>query len=358
MLTFSGSMAAAEPPEGGWLVSDSRHIRVLARAWRGLAVAVSATLIVTGAGGGPVAVAATGAATAKPAAAASTVPSLAALKKAAHPVQAVAKAVPHEVSLSGAGAKAAPRVREKRTAVSPAKFSAPVKASEIEKVPAVTAKPSASAGKHAAPAPSPLTAAQLKAWAKQVPASDVEQGKPVKAVPQTKALALKADGVIADAASGCDTYGPYSMCGAILTKYQSMGSSASALGSLTDSTSEAPCGCGQFNSFTNGAIYSGPFGTFYLTGPILSDWGSMGWEQDNNNSNGTGGVGWPLGDPVQFTDPTTGNTVVYQDFERPTTYANDAGAPGVIVWGADTGTVGSLRGSFLAKYNATQGAEA
>jgi uncharacterized protein with LGFP repeats len=74
--------------------------------------------------------------------------------------------------------------------------------------------------------------------------------------------------------------GAHSIHGAILDKWASMGWENSVLGFPTTDEGVTPNGIGRYNYFSlNGAIYwTGPTGAWSIHGAILDKWASMGWE--------------------------------------------------------------------------------
>ncbi len=75
--------------------------------------------------------------------------------------------------------------------------------------------------------------------------------------------------------------GTHQVCGAILAKYQALGGPSSFLGYPTTDETGTPDGAGRFNDFSNGgAIYwTAATGAWSIHGAILGKWASMGWER-------------------------------------------------------------------------------
>jgi GH25 family lysozyme M1 (1,4-beta-N-acetylmuramidase) len=90
--------------------------------------------------------------------------------------------------------------------------------------------------------------------------------------------------------------GAWSIHGAILAKYQSLGGPSSFLGyPVTDETG-TPDGVGRFNHFSNnGSIYWTPgTGAWSIHGAVRAKWASLGWE--------TGFLGYPVTDETGTLD--------------------------------------------------------
>jgi uncharacterized protein with LGFP repeats len=131
----------------------------------------------------------------------------------------------------------------------------------------------------------------------------------------------------------CQTFsspatGSHQVCGAILSKYLSLGG-AFFLGFPTTDEVATPDGVGRFNYFSNnGAIYWTPFkGAWSIHGAILDKWASMGWERSV--------LGYPVTD-----ETTTPDTVGRFNY-----FNND----GSIYWTPGTGAW-SVHGAILDKW--------
>lgn len=87
------------------------------------------------------------------------------------------------------------------------------------------------------------------------------------------------------------TQSVYSVTGAFLSLWSSLGYSASALGVPTSSQVSGLRDSGSYQNFAGGAIYSSPAsGTHYVTTLLASAWARAGWEN--------GVLGYPTSDPV------------------------------------------------------------
>lgn len=85
--------------------------------------------------------------------------------------------------------------------------------------------------------------------------------------------------------------GTHNVQGAVRDKYQAMGAEKSYLGFPTSDETVTPDGKGRYNYFENGAIYwSSATGAFPITGDILRQWSSAGFEKSS--------FGYPIADPV------------------------------------------------------------
>jgi uncharacterized protein with LGFP repeats len=74
--------------------------------------------------------------------------------------------------------------------------------------------------------------------------------------------------------------GTHQVCGAIRDKYLALGGPGGFLGFPTTDEGTTPNGIGRFNYFSNhGAIYwTGPTGAWSIHGAVLDKWASLGWE--------------------------------------------------------------------------------
>jgi uncharacterized protein with LGFP repeats len=90
--------------------------------------------------------------------------------------------------------------------------------------------------------------------------------------------------------------GAWSIRGAVLDKWASMGWETGALGLPTTDEGITPSKIGRFNYFSgHGAIYwTGPTGAWSIRGAVLDKWASMGWE--------TGVLGFPTTDETVTPD--------------------------------------------------------
>lgn len=119
--------------------------------------------------------------------------------------------------------------------------------------------------------------------------------------------------------------GTHNVQGAILDKYKAMGGPGSYLGFPTSDETVTPDGKGRYNYFQNGAIYwSSATGAYPITGDILRQWSSAGFEKSS--------FGYPIADPVASPGKAT-----EQRFQNGRLYT-----PGVRVPINDTGQSFSL----------------
>ncbi|OUJ75795.1 LGFP repeat-containing protein [Hymenobacter crusticola] len=88
---------------------------------------------------------------------------------------------------------------------------------------------------------------------------------------------------------------PFSVGGAIGSKWAALGGAASFLGQPTTNELSTPDGVGRFNHFQGGSIYWTPqLGAHEIHGSIRDKWASIGWERS--------GLGYPITDETTTPD--------------------------------------------------------
>lgn len=131
--------------------------------------------------------------------------------------------------------------------------------------------------------------------------------------------------------------GAWSIRGAIRTKWSQLGWETSYLGYPTSDEMVAPDGVGRYQFFQAGSVYWTPTtGARAITGDILSEWGSHGWE--------TGRLGYPTSDELATPDGV-GRYNTFEDgsiYWSPTSGAHAIWEPILSEWGSRGWEAGSL----------------